>query len=391
MTEASASTALTRSRLIEESLPRSPPPPDDSSISQADMPYFQYLLSMPSCCPRTAQVFGMNYLFRDLEVPIQHILPLPIASKPIRYAMLAIASSRKDGPYCHETLVHMDRFILSIRQAISDASFFDFIYGNYLIFQRDLENEAPLKNLLFWLFGIAEGIRAVAKCAQNVNTEEFLWIERLWRTNYYPLLFQHLRPLRFQREVLLPVIDNICLDFEGLLPILPSSQRSPSTSSNGVLKHRPRSLEMMLYYYFIRYLMHLDANRMSPEMFENVVAPLRRLLRHILEIGCLEEFPDLFRKMGAISPTEITMNENATYTKHQLQLFSVYCFAFLLDSSLENKLNMQNYHIAISAAMVQCCISALIPATPKSMNLQMKFLFLSGLILTHSRYPRGKE
>lgn len=333
----------------------------------------------------------MNYLFRDLEVPIQHLLPLPIASKPIRYAMLTIASSRKDGPRCHESLVHMDRFISSIRQAFSDASFFDLIYGNYVIFQHGLENEASLDNLLFWLLGITEGIRAIAKCAQNADSEESLWLERLWRTNYYPLLFQHLRPLRFQREVLLPVIDKICLDFERMLPILPSSQRSASPSLNGVLKHRPRSLEMMLYYYFIRYLMHVDANRMSPEMFENVLTPLRQLLVHILEIGWVEGFPDLFRKICAISPTEITMNENATYTKHQLQQLSVYCFAFLLDSSLEKEPNMQNCHIAISAAMAQCCIAALIPATPKSMNLQMKFLFLSGLILTHSRYPEGKE
>jgi len=126
-------------KLSMEYIPESSQPLDDIRLSQNDMQYMQYLFCMPGCGLWKSNVFGIHYLFRDMEVAARHLIPLPIHSKPLRYAMLALASSRKDGPSSIQSLEHMKKFYHSIYQASVNSSI-DMIYGNYVIYRRGLRS-----------------------------------------------------------------------------------------------------------------------------------------------------------------------------------------------------------------------------------------------------------
>jgi hypothetical protein len=378
-----------------EDIPRSPPPPDDTCLSQLDMQYLQYLFSVPSCRLWKSAVFGIDYLFRDIEVSAHHLLPLPISSKLLRYAMLAVASSRKDGSESIQSSDHMACWYQCMRQAISNASFLDIIYSNYVVFRRGLEIHEPLDTLLIYLQGVTEGIKGLKNHPPDITVEELLWTERMWRGNYYPLIFEYLRPLRFEPETLARYIDEICLGFDVLWPWLPSNLASRTASpSPWILEHQPRTLELYLYYYFLRYLLYVDRAGVmdsdSQRRLECVAAPLRKVLQRIVQLGHKQGRADLFRKISGMTLASTTIPENRAYTIFQLQQLSVYCFAFLLDSMLVVPQTPQSHHITISAALAQCYISSLMPATAQYMNFQMKFLFVSGLVLTTSQYPEGE-
>lgn len=352
------------------------------------MQYLQYLFSMPSCGTWTSQLFGIEYFFRDVEVPGQHLLPFPISSKPLRYAMLALSSSRWDGPESIHSLNHMARWFQSIQQAISNLSNLDIVYSSYVVFRRGLETQEHLDTLLLYLSGISEGIKSMKNHPPDIPNEELLWTERMWRANYYPLLFERLRPLRFEPEGLAIYIDKICHDFDALWPWLPSNLLGQTASTNRwILEHRPRTLELILYYYFLRYLLYQDVDI---RQIDRVTAPLRQVLELILQIGRQQGLADLFRKISGTSLALTEIPENQTYTTFQLQQLSVYSFAFLLDSMFVDPQTPQSGYITISAALAQCYISALMPTTSLYMNIQMKFLFISGLILTTSEYPEGE-
>jgi hypothetical protein len=397
--EQSTLTGQVHGRLIQghsesslRDIPRSPPPPDDARVSQLDMQYLQYLLSMPTCRLWKSELFGIQYLLRDVEVPIHYLLPLPISSKPLRYAMLAISSSRTDGSESVQSSDYIARWHQSMRQAISDGSILDIVYSSYVVFRRGLETQEQLDDLLTYLYGVTAGIRSLTNHPPD-TVEELLWMERMWRGNYYPLLFERLRPLRFEQERLARYVDQICLGFDDLWPWLPSNLIGETASPNRwILEHRPRTLELFLYYYFFRYLLHVDTYQIDNDLQRRAdsKATLRQVLQRILQVGRQQALADLFRKISGMTLASTEIPENRTYTKFQLQQLSVYCFAFLLDSMFVIPQTPQSSHITISAALAQCYISSLMPATAFYMNIQMKFLFISGLIVTTSEYPEGE-
>jgi hypothetical protein len=330
-----------------------PQPPDDARLSQDDTKYLQYACPVVECGKAMSSEFTTFSVIWKLR-----LLPLPIDSKPIRYSMLAIASSRKDGSGCVQSLVHMNRFYHYIHQAtssLSDASFLDLIYGNHVIYRRGLDAGESLETLCKHLLDITAGVTGLTRGASD-TLEELLWTERLWRGNYHPLMFEHLRPLRRDPIALTEHVENICWGFERIWPLLPSNKLSLQCSP-WVSEHRPLTLEMYSYYYFLRYLLHLDATQPDLEsqgMLHRVQATLRQVLEKILEAGNRTGLDDEFRKIAGITITQAAIDGNGIYTTIRLQQLSVYCFAFLLYTLFEVPQTIQSYHLAISAAIAQC-------------------------------------
>lgn len=382
-------------------LSRPPPSPDNERLTDQDNLYLQFIFPIYGKGTYCSEVFGIEFLYPDVEVPA-HRLTFPISSKPLRYAVLALASALKEGDDGSvHSLEYMDQAYRYTREALSDSLFIDIFYTSFVMIQLELNFKQSLETTFIHLRGVSRALDRLNVDPSGLTTDELLWMEKLWRKIFCSLYHKRLKPLRPRPSILAASVEAIIGIIDSHWFVLPSNYTHPQTQT--LLEHRMRTLDIYLHYYHLRYL--LDVNRVDgtqdqSQGWTNTKPALQQCLRQVIELGRHLGLPRQIRNLSGIhlSDNPRRQEENSTAAGDlvsrsraiiQHQLLALYSLAVLIDCTLVDPASDDINAEAREAAKSLCRISATAPNRSQSSAHEIRNLFLAGLVLTKSRCPTG--
>jgi hypothetical protein len=149
-----------------------------------------------------------------------------------------------------------------------------------------------------------------------------------------------------------------------------------------------------LHYYFLQYLLqiNLDGEDRNQEKITSAFQSLKDVLAQIIKIGVHFDDDYVLDRIRRLSSQGLNTPLKIPCEPWQSAVFSLYFSAVLIESTLMIPASEENKSLAVLAALALRCVTTFeMPATVYCSDyvLNLRNLFLAGLILINSTYPCG--
>ena len=346
-------------------------------------------------------MYKVDVYASDILIPIHRML-FPISSKSLRYAILALGSTWKAGHLSVETSQYLGQYYKYTKDVIVVFAYADIIYASYALIKLAFRFDEPLETVLTHFSGVSQCLSYFDTRPAGQTNDEQLCMERIWNDLLADFYIRILRDRRHEDYATLAKhVDTIYGFLVPHWPRVVSTLQFPRERdfSLKILEHRVRTLEIYFQYYFVHYLVVVNRPR-NLEKITAVTASLRDVLHQMIELGSQLRLMDRFNDILEFNMRDVvTSGERSPKQLHKIRfdkaLLSLYLWAVAIDSTLVYPASQQSTENATFAALALCRMYrpwAIVKTTfdmdTCSYN-DARNLFLAGLILTKSHYPRG--
>lgn len=368
--------------------------PDDLVCSPIEKQYLQFFHTTFDGGVSNDITYNMQFWSLDLVIPL-HRMIFPIASKALRYAVLTFAEFLRAGHMSFDALQYLGKCFRSINDAISNStSFVDLVYASYTVVVLGLKMKEPMEKMLTHLHGFCLGLKSLMNTPDALPIEESLWMEQIWqnlfrRVDWQQRLLRYNAPSTFVRYT---DATNCILQSSKFLLCQLYPQGPTITEATCQRLH---TCAIYLHYYFLQCLLqiNLDGEDRNQEKITSAFQSLKDVLAQIIEIGVHFNDDYILNCILRLSSQELNIPPlKIPCEPWQSAVFSLYFSAVLIESTLMVPASKESKSLAVLAALAVRYVTTLeMPATVYCSDyvLNLRNLFLAGLILTNSTYPCG--
>lgn len=371
--------------------PQAVPTPDDQLLTRDDSMYLQFFFERNG----GGCIFSFDLWCIDLLIPVHRIV-FPVASKPLRYAVLAIASFLKAGHQSVETFQYLGQCYKHIQEAIKKSAFIDIVYTSYaiIVLTFRLQSEA-VDTILSHLLGVCEGLKWLQNTPADLTIEEMLMMQQIWENTFRSLYFKLWLPRHQSWPSFAMQLDKSCSILHSCRFILEPSVR---LKRSGVMNLELSTLTLYMQYYFSQFLLRTNLIVGDPNQYgtQSITESLRQVLRQIREVVTrlsIERVADQIQKLSEPDPYLPVELECLPLDNLQSQvLLSLYFSTMLIDNMLLPAVSDRSDELATLSALALCRLSnpEMGMDIDEYLPLKLRNLVFAGLILTTSSHPDGK-
>lgn len=366
--------------------------PKDEIVTPLDTVYLRYFTENP---------YGFGYVLHAVngslirfDILPRERIPILISSQPMRYAAMAYASFRRSKSQPSEdTLQYLGLCLKYIHHAISTSVGFDLAYTCSTLINLAVEMNESVETISSHIFGLYS-IMKYLNSKSLVQEWEWLWMDRMFSVTLRGLHWR-LDPLSLQNSRL------FAIQIEQMYNMLEDYRHyGPTALSSQPLHWSLFRLNVYIRHYFSYYLLLVnnavgDNRKVMPNETTAVASTLIHLIQQFIEI--LPQYDDqLLDSLWRLSQidrnhyVQLTI-QDTSFSMFDIDHLSTYLSAILIRKMVPGlrKSDETEFPAHISAICL-CKISALAPTEDWYwLRINIKNLFLAGLVLTKSRHPEG--